>query len=171
MTKSLNRLATMLAVVVTGACADSDASTTLDPAFSSNTSPELVECPVDVTRSTQGNVLPLGGSVTLDGHSVSVPMGAVLLPTDIGISAPAGQYMQINLSANGQDHYQFRAPLTVTLSYARCSRANIDKGPLSVWLVDEETGALLQNMGGVDDKQARTVTFTTDHFSGYAIAN
>ncbi|HUF13752.1 MAG TPA: hypothetical protein VMN78_11675 [Longimicrobiales bacterium] len=33
------------------------------------------------------------------------------------------------------------------------------------------TGALLQNMGGVDDKENRTVTFRTDHFSGYAVAN
>ena len=116
-------------------------------------------------------MLPLGGSVSLRGHSVALPLGAVLLPATIGITEPAGQYMRIDLSANGQDHWQFQVPLSVTISYARCSRANIDKGPLSVWLIDEETGELLANMGGVDDKLARTITFETDHFSGYAIAN
>ena len=53
----------------------------------------------------------------------------------------------------------------------RCSRTNIPRGPLSVWLVDPATGEMFENMGGVDDKLTRTVTFVTDHFSGYAIAN
>ena len=154
------------------ACSDGDGATSaLDPSFSTSSRPELVECPTDVSYETSGTVQPLGGSVTLRGHAVNVPLGAVLTPTTIGLAEPASQYMMIELSANGQDHYQFEAPLSITISYERCSRSNIDKAPLQVWLVDETTGALLQNMGGIDDKEARTITFETDHFSGYAIAN
>jgi hypothetical protein len=39
-----------------------------------------------------------------------------------------------------------------------------------VWHIDPLTKTFLEDMGGVDDKVARTVTFSTDHFSGYAIA-
>jgi hypothetical protein len=154
------------------ACSDRDETSSLDPSLvSSSTDVTLVECPSNTSYSTSGTVLPLGGSVSLRGHSVAFPAGALLLPATIGLTEPASQFMQIDLSANGADHYQFEAPLTVTISYARCSRANIDKGPLSVWLIDETTGELLANMGGVDDKLTRTITFETDHFSGYAIAN
>lgn len=165
-------LLALIAALALGACSEDTATTaSLEPSLSQSSNPELVECPSDVTYSTTGDVLPTGGSVALRGHEVAVPFGAVLLPTQIGLAEPASQFMQVDLSANGQEHFQFRAPLTITISYARCTRANIDKGPLSVWLIDESTGALLQNMGGVDDKQARTITFQTDHFSGYAIAN
>ena len=140
-----------------------------DPAYAIGSA--LVECPSTTSYETSGSVLPLGGSVSLRGHSVALPLGAVIAPASIGIAEPASRYMLIDLSANGEDHWQFQAPITVTISYARCSRANIDKGPLSVWLVDPATGELLENMGGVDDKLTRTITFQTDHFSGYAIAN
>jgi len=154
------------------ACSDSsEPAGSMEPSLASSTSATLVECPSDQSFQTSGDVLPTGGSVSLRGHSVTVPSGAVLLPTSISLAEPASQYMQVNLGANGEDHFQFRAPIRVTISYARCSRSNLDKAPLSVWLIDEQTGALLQNMGGVDDKVNRTVTFETDHFSGYAIAN
>ena len=170
----ISRRASVALIMAFGlsACSEEgDGSASLEPSLSHSTNPELIECPSDVTYSSSGSVLPTGGSVALRGHSVQVPTGAVLLPTEIGLTEPASQFMQVDLSANGQDHFQFRAPLTVTISYARCTRENINKGPLSVWLIDETTGALLQNMGGVDDKVNRTVTFETDHFSGYAIAN
>jgi hypothetical protein len=165
-------------VMATAACSDSQSEDVLvDPtgSTSSTTTPpssaNLVECPSSTTFETEESVLPLGGIVSLRGHSVSVPLGALLTTTTIGITEPASRYMMIDLSANGLDHFQFQAPLTVTLSYARCTRGNIDKGPLSVWLIDPATGELLAHMGGVDNKLTRTITFLTDHFSGYAIAN
>ena len=162
----------VIAMLALSACSEDGVSTaSLEPSLSQSSNPELIECPSDVSYSTSGNVLLTGGTISLRGHQVNVPTGAVLLPTQIGLSEPASQFMQIDLTANGQDHFQFEAPLTITISYARCTRSNIDKGPLSVWLIDETTGALLQNMGGVDDKVNRTITFETDHFSGYAIAN
>ena len=173
MMKNVTRLgAALFAAASLVACGEpEDGISSLEPALASSTNATLVECPSDQSYQTSSEVLPTGGEVTLRGHSVQVPLGGVLLPTEIGLSEPAGQYMLIDLTANGQEHFQFEAPLTVTISYARCSRSNINKAPLSVWLVNPATGELLQNMGGVDDKTNRTVTFQTDHFSGYAIAN
>ena len=162
--------AVILCITGIAACDESGTDPlAMEPAYS--VVPQLVECPSSTSYATSGGVLPTGGSVSLGGHSVALPLGAVLTPVSIGIEEPASRYMLIDLSANGQDHFQFLAPLTVTISYERCSRTNIDKGPLSVWLVDPATGAMLENMGGVDDKLTRTITFQTDHFSGYAIAN
>ena len=140
------------------------------PAFSSSGA-TLVECPVAETRSTTGVVGLLGGTISLDGHSISLPAGAVLLPTQIELTVPASNYMEIAIHANGLESFEFNAPVTVTLSYDRCTRSDIDQRTLTAWHIDEATKALLENMGGTDDKQARTVTFTSGHLSGFAIAN
>lgn len=164
-------IALVVAVGLT-ACAESDAPNgPAEPQLSVSSNPTLVECPSTSTLSSLGTVLPTGGVVALGGHRVTLPLGAVLSPTAIEIRDPASQFMMLDLRAGGQEHYQFRAPISVTIDYSRCSRSNIDKGTLSVWLIDPATGALLQNMGGVDDKANHRITFQTDHFSGYALAN
>jgi hypothetical protein len=131
----------------------------------------LIECPNAIATSSLALVTPLGGIVSLGGTSISVPAGAVLAPTLIRVTVPASKYMEVDISVPGLEHFNFELPVTVTVSYARCTRADIDKSPLTAWYIDGATKALLENMGGVDDKSARTVTFTTPHLSGYALAN
>ena len=137
----------------------------------SSSSAVLVECPSSESHSSSVLVTPLGGSVTAGGSTISIPAGAVLVPTTITVTVPASQYMEVDITANGAEHFSFHAPVTVSVSYARCTRSDLDKDPLSVWYIDSQTKALLQNMGGTDDKTARIVTFVTDHLSGYAVAN
>jgi hypothetical protein len=100
-----------------------------------------------------------------------VPAGAVLVPTLIQVTTPASRYMEVDISVPGVEHFVFELPVTVTIDYGRCSRSDLDKAQLTAWYIDSETKALLEAMGGVDDKVARTVTFTTPHLSGYALAN
>lgn len=141
------------------------------PEFSSISGASLLECPSSEARAARGRIALLGGIVALDDHVVVVPFGAVLRSLEIEIEEPAGRHMLVNLSANGREHWQFLQPLTVTIDYARCPASKLDEGPLSVWLVDPVTGEMLQSMGGVDNRLLRRITFITDHFSGYAIAN
>jgi hypothetical protein len=131
----------------------------------------LIECPNAIPTSTTALVTPLGGIVALGGTSISVPAGAVLVPTLIQVTTPASRYMEVDISVPGLEHFLFELPVTVTIDYARCTRSDLDKTPLSAWYIDSETKELLEAMGGVDDKAARTVTFTTPHLSGYALAN
>lgn len=138
---------------------------------SSSASSTLVECPTDQTTSSSALVTPLGGTVSAGGASISIPAGAVLVPTTITVTVPASQYMEIDITAAGSEHFTFQSPVTVSVSYARCTRSDIDKSPLSIWYIDSGTKALLENMGGSDDKVARRITFITDHLSGYAVAN
>lgn len=132
----------------------------------------LLVCPTSSTTSASALVTPLaGGVISAGGISVAVPAGAVLSATTITLTVPASQYMEIDVSAAGVDHFLFELPVTVTMSYARCSRSNIDRSALTAWYIDRDSKALLEEMPSIDDKLLRTVTFTTGHLSGYALAN
>ena len=141
------------------------------PQLSEFSTASLVSCPSSEGRSGEARVHPLvGGIVRLGGNAVTVPAAALLRSTEIEIEVPASQHMLVELRANDQEHWQFLAPLLVTIDYSRCPIGLLD-GPVTVYHVDPATGALLEHMGGIDNRLTRTITFTTDHFSGYAIAN
>ena len=134
--------------------------------------PALISCPTSEWRFRFALIGPLGGSVSLDGHLVSFPQGALsgVRLSLVSLIVPPSEYMEVHLSINGLRHYEFGAPVTVVIDYSRCSGPELDASPLRVWQIDPFTKAFIADMGGVDDKAARTVTFQTDHFSGYAIA-
>lgn len=167
-------LSTLAAAIAVAACAvpgitDAPMSRAPDAALLGSAS--LVECPTSTTSSATALITPLGGSVSAGGTTIAVPAGAVLVPTTITVTVPASNYMEVDISVPGVEHFEFLVPVTVTLSYARCTRSDIDKSPLTAWHIDGTTKALLEHMGGTDDKVARAVTFPTGHLSGYALAN
>jgi hypothetical protein len=134
--------------------------------------PGLVQCPTDESQSVSALLGVLGGEVSVGGHRVIVPPDALPLLglSLVTLTVPASKYVEIEVRVNGLPHFQFAQPLTLVVDYSRCSRSNIDHEPLRVWYIDPVTKAFIEDMGGVDDKIARTVTFATDHFSGYAVA-
>ena len=136
----------------------------------SNT-PSLITCPAGDSQSATGIIGPLGGVLSAGNTSVVIPANAVLDPTTFTLTVPSSKYVEIEVTANGGEHYLFAQPVTVTIDYGRCSRSNIDLVPLSAWNIDPVTKALLEQEPSVDNKLARTVTFTTIHFSGYAVAD
>jgi hypothetical protein len=103
--------------------------------------------------------------------SVSIPTGALTTPTLIQLTIPPSRYMEIDVTAVGFSSFLFQTPITVTIDYSRCSRSDIDQQTLHVYHIDPLTKKLLEDMGGVDDKSSRRITFTTGHLSGYAVAN
>jgi hypothetical protein len=166
------------AVLFTSSCVESpsgptatSAALTSAPLPSSVAVATLIECPTSLTTSSGGLVGLLGGTLNAAGIKIKFPFGAVGLLTQFELVVPASQYMEISVSAVGLGHYLFGAPVTLTIDYSRCPDSVLERGPLSVYYIDENTKALLQNMGGVDDRANRKITFTTDHLSGYAIAN
>lgn len=176
----MRRIASLtLAGLLAAACGDPAATGVagasvagIEVAQSTSTGPVLIECPIDSTLSLAGSIDPLlGGSLSLDGTTVTIPGGAVLLPTEIVLTIPASRYMEIDISVPGTEHFEFQKPIAVSVSYARCSRSNINKVALSIWYIDSATKALLANMHGTDYKEERRIDFKTDHLSGYALAN
>jgi hypothetical protein len=128
----------------------------------------LAVCPTDQAQSASGNIGLLGGTVSLGGTSVLLPLGALLSPTSIELTIPASQYMEIEVTANGGS-LRFLRPITVTIDYSRCS-ADVQQKQLSVWNIDPDSKEVLENMGGIDNKLTHSITFTTIHLSGYARA-
>jgi hypothetical protein len=165
-------LAILALPALLAACGDEPAPLlSPDEAARSTVGSTLVECPTSETRSVTKTLDGLGGTVELDGHSITLPLGAVLLPTTLTLTVPASRYMELEITANGAESFDFEQAVAITISYARCTRSNIDQGPLTAWQIDPATKALIEHMGGTDDKDARALTFGSDHLSGFAIAN
>lgn len=129
----------------------------------------LISCPTNTTRTTSALVGVLGGTVSLAGSAISIPAGALSVPTLITVTIPAGQFMEVDVRANALTSFLFNQPVSVTIDYSRCNQ-NLSNGTLSVWNIDETTKALIENMGGVNNPLTQSITFTTGHLSGYAIA-
>jgi hypothetical protein len=169
--------ALVTALLIVGSCRDQTTAPTTPPAGSAGSqglfgfsSPTLLSCPTNETQSTSALIDQLGGTLSLGANSVVVPLGALLGPTTVELTVPASRLMEVDLTVNGGQHISFLQPVVVTIDYSRCGRSNLWNRQLSVWNIDPSTDALLENMGGLDNKLTQTITFVTPHFSGFAIA-
>ena len=125
-------------------------------------------CPTDASRRGTAVVGPEGGALVVDGFRVDFPEGAVARPETFTLEVLAGQYLEIEVHAEGYEHYVFARPVAVTLDLSACG--GLLPSGLRAWYIDSETKALLAPMGGILDLGARTLRFQTPHFSGYTIA-
>jgi hypothetical protein len=132
---------------------------------------KLMVCPVAQEASVRARITPQGGTISLGGHSVYFPPGAVREPVEVKLTVPASKYVEVDIQVNGQEHYRLARPVLATLSYARCGATAWRNRPLSVWHVDGHTRRPLERMASLDDRASRSVTFVTNHFSGYALAD
>lgn len=164
---SVSRIAALAALALSAATCGGDSNST---AIQSPSSPTLLQCPTTQTQTTSALVTTLGATVNLGATAIRIPAGALLAATTIKLTVPASQYMEIAVQANDLTSFLFQQPITVTIDYSRCPAAEANKAPLSVWHIDTQSKALLENMGGVDNKTTHTITFTTGHLSGYAVA-
>jgi hypothetical protein len=130
----------------------------------------LIECPSTTTQTAEGTITLLGGTVTLGGTQVIVPLGALLQPTKIVLTVPASRYMEVDVSVPGVAHFVFEKAIVVVVDYSRCD-PSVTTNMLSAWHIDTSTKELLERMLSFDDKLNRRVIFSTGHLSGYALAN
>ena len=130
----------------------------------------LVSCPTTTSLTTQAVVGPLGGTVSLGATTVAIPSGALSAPTLITLTIPASEYMEIDVRANDLLSFVFNKPIGVRIDYSRCDNPVLSTAKLSVWHIDTESKALLENMGGTNDRENRSISFTTGHLSNYAVA-
>jgi len=159
------------------ACSDSGRAPTAPPRvqpaaqFTETPATHLLVCPATDSARTSGVLGVLGGVLSLGGDALRLPLSAVLLPTAFEIVVPPSQYMEVDVHAVGLTTFLFQQPATITIDYARCSPDAIPDGvQLHVVYIDRDTKAILQDMGGSDDRAAHRITFTTGHLSGYAVA-
>jgi hypothetical protein len=130
----------------------------------------LIECPAAETRTGTGLIGPFGGVLSAGGISVTVPANAVLAPTTFVLTVPASKYLEIDVKTADAEHFVFELPVIVTIDYGRCDLPWFHS-TLTAWNIDPVTKALLEQMPSVDSKLTRTISFSTSHFSGYAVAD
>jgi hypothetical protein len=166
-----------LALVALALVGCSDAATRpesgrIDPDTTGIAQRRLIECPTDQPSASSGIIGALGGTVAAAGTSISLPAGSVPVLTSllINLTVPASTYMEIDITANGLATFLFAKTVTVTIDYSRCPTSVTQGKTLTVWQIDPQTKLLIQNMNGVNDPAQRRMTFTTNHLSGYAIA-
>ena len=179
MSRALSQIRRGAAVCLTLAIAACSADSPLTaPESSSQASvaaPESADpvplyCPHSESLSAAKRIGPKGGTLNLAGTKLVVPRGAVPVETEFVMTIPAGDWLELDIDAGGAEHYSFARPVTITVNYSRCATRAAETEALSAWYVDEASGALVQDMGAVDIKAGKKLSFETDHLSKYAIA-
>jgi hypothetical protein len=135
---------------------------------SQRSEPRLVVCPTRHELSASAVVGPDGGHFRVGKHAVVIPAGAIAEPVELTVTAPAGRYLALDVTATGSEHYRFEQPITITMDYSRCDRRDLRRGGIGVWYLDED-GTPSENMAAHRDG-GYAVTFTTTHLSTYALA-
>ena len=126
-------------------------------------------CPITTENAVRAEIGPNGGTVALGGHSVHFPPGAVAEPVQVKLTVPASRHVEVDISVNGREHYRLARPVLVTMSYDRCGANLPAGGRMTVWHYDRSTERLLEQMGSLDDRASRSVSFVTNHFSGWVV--
>ncbi|HUG41592.1 MAG TPA: hypothetical protein VMM12_13975 [Longimicrobiales bacterium] len=122
----------------------------------------------EVVRELVG---PEGGTLTLLGHSLTIPEGAVERPTMFVMAVLTGTEIQVELIAYDPDLYEdvggkgFAVPVQLALSYAE---ADIDD-PESLVIVHVQSDGTKVPLESEVDTDAQVVRADLDHFSRYAL--
>jgi hypothetical protein len=108
--------------------------------------------------------IPAGSDMLL----LSVDTSTISVPTNVAGMSPSRAAVTLNLSitAGGKETaiHQFKGAVTITLTLTKEQLAKIDTDFAGVYYVN---GSTLTYLGGVFKGNA--VTFTTDHFSSFAV--
>ncbi len=111
-----------------------------------------------------------GGTMSVNGHSLTVPAGALQQPTRITMTTLSGTSVRVSLSAQdaetGEPVTAFPTPLKLGLSYASAKVSNPNKLKVA-WLVD---GAIVAVQPSELDKSHKQVVSSLYHFSDWGIA-
>ncbi len=110
-----------------------------------------------------------GGTMTVNGHTLAVPAGALAQPTRFTMSTLSGTSIRVSLSARdartGAAVTVFPTPLRLGLSYANAKASSPNQLKVA-WLVD---GSIVAVQPSELDKSHKQVVSTLHHFSDWGL--
>ncbi len=110
-----------------------------------------------------------GGTMSVNGHTLAVPAGALEQPTRITMSTISGSSIRVSLSAEdartGQPVMAFSTPVRLGLSYASAKVSNPAKLKVG-WLMD---GSIMAVQASTVDKSHKQVVSSLHHFSDWGL--
>lgn len=125
--------------------------------------PRILRCGHNQPDSKTERIDQNGGKVTLRGHQLRVPAGAVTGPTDFTLSIPGTDRVEVDVVASGP----LSGTVELTINYVGCS--GLPKEDLKIWRLDANRNPR-DDLGGTDDRVGRRVTTSLSHLSGYGVA-
>jgi hypothetical protein len=144
-------------LLAAAACRDTSGPRDYDP----------VECGQGNGQAAEAAIDAAGGTVTVNGHSLTVPAQAVSARTTFSITERAAGHIGVEVQPHGT---QFAQNATLTLSFARCGGEPAGFKDLRVVEVRSGTTEVIRVLPSVVNTQTRTVTTTgLNHLSGYLV--
>jgi hypothetical protein len=128
-----------------------------------------VVCPLRTGSTASTAIGPEGGSISLSGHQLTIPSGVLEGKTRFTLEAPAGRDLLLNVTADQATTDRFPSPMKLTISYARCKAAWLDRRTL-MGLELDDTGGWHTMIAAEQDIASRSLTFLIPHFSTYTVA-
>jgi hypothetical protein len=125
---------------------------------------EALRCEPSQRLTATKRIGAKGGQITLGGHTIDIPAGALASDVDITLEAKPGPFVQLEFAPHG---LRFAKPVELTFNYARCV-VPADQ-PLDVVYVAEGF-RILETMPTTDRRTVKKMSALTDHFSGYMMS-
>jgi hypothetical protein len=123
-------------------------------------------CAAGTGATSSSAIGPAGGTVTVNGNSLTVPAGALTSTVTFRIIERQDRSVGVEVEPHGT---QFSKDATLALSYARCGQPDGYK-QLRVMEVETGTTRVIRTLPSQVDSATRTVRTTRlDHLSGYLI--
>lgn len=119
---------------------------------------------LQLAGTTSKTIGLLGGAIEMDGGRLSVPLGALLLPTQITMTGMIEGHVQYRF---GPDGLQFLLPATLTIAVDP-AQLGIPPESLAVAVASDE-GNDWQVVGGVYDPPTHTISVPVHHFTQFAL--
>ncbi len=175
--RSMRRLSAVLGLLVLAtACADLPTSPTPAAARPDVLSGKSGYTVIQATKAQRAATVSAvvgnrGGTLSLNGHSLMVPVGALAQPTRFTMTTAPGTAIEVELTAQdvrtGVPVLVFPTPLRLTLSYAGAKVS--DPGALLLgWVLD---GQVMSVQASDVDRAHKTVSAWVYHFTQWAICN
>lgn len=118
---------------------------------------------------------PDGGQITLAGHTLTVPEGAVDQVTLFTMTVVTSGYVEVDLTAEtellGIEVSEFEKPLTLSLTYARSPNVPEDLSRLGIYVMKGDSHKDgHEPLESTVDAEEKVVIAQTDHFTGFCLA-
>ncbi len=125
----------------------------------------LLSCTPQTYAKVVQTVGSAGGTLSVNGHSLQIPKGAVASRVTITMETPSDAIRSVRFSPEGLQ-FNPKARPTLRLSYARCT---VPVGALLGIAYVSESFSLLERLSSTLDAGKQQVAAPIGHFSRYAI--
>lgn len=125
----------------------------------------LVACNRQSYDFEQKVIGPNGGSISVNGHTLTIPAGALSRNVTISATAPSGYVASVDFEPEG---LQFAKAAKLTLDYSSCPLGRLQLFKHVAYTTDNYT--IIDLLGSLDNILTMKVSTDLHHFSRYAVA-